>query len=314
MSAVHCIQLMWAGVGAVVFLLIVASVVGRRPTKHASAQIDQSSKKSHLQLAWKSVGVFIFLILLASIAEWRSADVRQSEATLLVNENENTRASKQANKAIKQAYPVAFNPKFEPEGKEGAASSAGLQASQGPKLAVHFEAKTSQKASVDYLANPDVVGAEHKLLKIAKRESQSEYEHVQDLIRQVRTPGNLAGVGWATMDRQTTTLSTETFVAYHRWRKAILDATPAKYSLQDVEGTTSGPAEFRSEQAINAKMHLLNIAAQMGPTDSKLVATAINRVERDGKGWISGDHLMDKVQLDTSVAYQRWKDAVWSAP
>jgi hypothetical protein len=173
---------------------------------------------------------------------------------------------------------------------------------------------TSQKASVDLLTNPDVVGAEEKLLKIAKRESESEYESVQDLIRQVRIPGNLADVGWVAIDRQTTTLSTETFGAYHRWRKAILDATPAKYSLQDVEGTTSGPAEFCSEQAIKAKSHLLNIAAQMGPTDSTLVATAINSIERDGTGWTKSDHLMDMVQLDTCVAYQQWKKAVWSAP
>ena len=312
MSAVHCLQSMWAGVGTILFLLIVASVVGRRPTKHPSAQIGQSPKKGLLRMAWISVGLFVFFILLASSAEWRLEDVRLSEATIHVNENENTHASKQAHKSIKQSHPVAFNSEFEPNRQESAASSPGLQASQGPKLAAHFEPATNERASVDFLANPDVVEVQEKLLKTAKRQSESEYESVHDLIRQVRIPGNLAGVGWVAIDRQTTMLSTESLGAYHRWRKAILDATPAKYSLQDIEGTTSGPAEFRSEQALKAKTHLLNIAAQMGPSDSKLVAAAIKGVERDGTAWIISDHLMDKVQLDTSVAYQRWKNAVWS--
>ena len=52
----------------------------------------------------------------------------------------------------------------------------------------------------------------------------------------------------------------------------------------------------------------------MGTADSELVATAINSVERENKGWIVGDRLMDKSQSDTSAAYQRWKDAVLSAP
>ena len=151
------------------------------------------------------------------------------------------------------------------------------------------------------------------MFKSGKRQSETEYKIVQDLIRQVRSPGNLIGVGWAEIDRKAAMLSTETFRAYRHWRKAILEATPPKYSLHDVEATTSGPAEFRSEQSLNAKTHLLNIAAQMGPTDSKLVATAIKSVEQDGKGWDISDHLMDKAQTDTSVAYQRWKHAVWSA-
>ena len=82
MSAGHSLQLMWIGVGAIVFLLIVASVVGRWLPKQG--QINQSSKKSHLQFAWIGVGVFSLPILLASVVEWRSAHVRPDEATVAI--------------------------------------------------------------------------------------------------------------------------------------------------------------------------------------------------------------------------------------
>ena len=227
--------------------------------------------------------------------------------------NATARDSTPAHTSIKQENPIAFNSDFESDRQRFAPPSAALQASPRAKLVTHLEAATSEKESVDFLKHPVIIEAEQKLLEIGKRQSESDYKTVQELIRQVRSPGNLAGVGWVAIDRHTTLLSIETLGAYDQWRKAILAATPPRYSLQDVEAGTSGPAEFRTERALNAKTNLLNVAAQMGPIDSKLVATAIKSVERDAKGWTVSDHLMDKVEIDTSAAYLQWKHAVWSA-
>ena len=222
-----------------------------RTTFHETApeQADPCSKKNRLQFVWMGVGTFVILLLLASIAEWRSAAARVSEATLSVNESESPAASKQVLSSTKQADSVIHDSPFEPDRQGDAAVSAGLIVGRDHKLAAHFEAQTGEHETVEFMKNPDVVAAEEKLLKIAKEQSKPEYERVQDLIRQVTTPGNLSRVGWVSIDRQTTRLSADTLGAYYWWRKAILDATPAKYSVQEVANATAVPGEFRSEPA-----------------------------------------------------------------
>jgi hypothetical protein len=182
--------------------------------------------------------------------------------------------------------------------------------SQAAQLDSNVEVRNSENTNADVLKNPAVVGAQENLLKVAKFQGESDYKLAQGVIRLK----GLSKFSWWELDRHADKLSLDSHAAYQFWRTAIINATPPKYSIQDVKKMTSTKPEFSSTPALAAKTHLLNIADNVGGPDKSFVMGGIKIVEVDGQGWLSADLMMSRASFETGDAYREWKAAVFSAP
>ena len=184
---------------------------------------------------------------------------------------------------------------------------------QFPSQSVPSDPLTGNQANATMNQADAIVASEQNLLRVADRQSKSDYKHVQDLIRRVKSTDIASRAGWDSIDKDASRLSSDTLGAYHSWRAAIIAGTSPKYSIEDVENMTSTTKpEFSSPAALKAKAALLN-AANATQIDRAHVRAAIRRVEKDGE-WSHGDRTMEGASSETMNAYRAWKDAVLSSP
>ena len=263
------------------------------------------------KMLWTTGVACLLSVLAVSLAvSSRSIDAPMPTATILADKGDELLVTNHEPRQETVQSDLNNRPKSEDDRHDGPNSRPNQPPSEVTLPDSKIEPGKSENTNADVLETSVVVDAQEKVLKVAKFQGEADHKIVQDLIRSKR----LTKVSWWELDRRADKLSLDSHAAYQFWRTAIINATPPKYSIQDVKTMTSAKPEFSSTAALAAKTHLLNIAESLGGPDKSYVMGAIKSVEVGGQGWLSADLMMAHASFETGNAYREWKAAVFSAP